>query len=59
MELDMTGLRISLKIWLLFGLEERRVLCQLPVETEEEREVFPSYLKPLDTAWHRQFSVAS
>ncbi len=55
----MTGLRISLKIWLLFGLEERRVLCQLPVETEEEREVFPSYLKPLDTAWHRQFSVAS
>jgi hypothetical protein len=44
MKLDVTGLRISLKTWLLYSLEERWVLCHLPVETEEEREVFSSYL---------------
>lgn len=44
MKLDITGIKISLKTWLAFGLEERWVLCHLPVETEEERGIFSSYL---------------
>jgi len=44
MKLDITGLKISLKTWLTFSVEERWVLCHLPVETEEERKNFSSYL---------------
>lgn len=44
MKLDLTGVKISLKGWLAFSLEEREVLCHLPVETEEERKAFASYL---------------
>jgi len=44
MKLDLTGARISLKGWLAFSFEERSVLCHLPVETDEERENFSSYL---------------
>ena len=44
MKLDMTGIKISLKDWLSFGIEERTVLCQLPVETDEEKQTFSSYL---------------
>lgn len=44
MKLDLTGVKISLKSWLAFSLEERTVLCHLPVETEEERKNFSSYL---------------
>lgn len=44
MKLDITGIKTSLKTWLAFSLEERWVLCHLPVETEEEREKFSSYL---------------
>ncbi|MFQ5904528.1 MAG: nitrate reductase associated protein [Candidatus Binatia bacterium] len=44
MKLDLTGGKISLKGWLAFSLEERWVLCHLPVETEEERKNFSSYL---------------
>lgn len=44
MKLDLTKAKISLQTWLAFGLEERQVLCHLPVETEEERGVFSSYL---------------
>jgi hypothetical protein len=44
MKLDMTGIKISLKDWLSFSLEERTVLCHLPVESDEERECFFSYL---------------
>lgn len=47
MKLDVTGLKISLKTWLLFSLEEREALCHLPVETEEERKAFSSYLDSL------------
>jgi hypothetical protein len=52
MKLDLTGVKISLKGWLAFGLEERWVLCHLPVETEEEKENFSSYL---DFLSHRYF----
>lgn len=44
MKLDLTGVKISLKSWLAFSLEERHVLCHLPIATEEEREIFASYL---------------
>lgn len=44
MKLDLTGIKISLKSWLVFSLEERNVLCHLPIETEEEKRAFSSYL---------------
>jgi hypothetical protein len=44
MKLDVTGIKLSLKDWLAFSVEERVVLCHVPVETEEEKEVFSSYL---------------
>lgn len=44
LKLDLTGVKISLKSWLAFSLEERNVLCHLPVETEEEKKTFASYL---------------
>jgi hypothetical protein len=44
MKLDITGIKISLKTWLVFGLEERWALCHLPVKTEDERGIFSSYL---------------
>jgi len=44
MKLDLAGVKISLKTWLAFGLEERWVLCHLPVDTGDEREVFCLYL---------------
>ena len=44
MKLDLTGIKISLNDWLAFSIEERTVLCHLPVETEEEKQVFSSYL---------------
>lgn len=44
MKLDLTGVKISLKSWLAFSLEERWALCHLPIESEEERKNFASYL---------------
>jgi hypothetical protein len=44
MKLDVTGIKISLKDWLAFSIEERAVLCHLPVESEEEKQAFSSYL---------------
>jgi len=44
LKLDVTGIKISLKDWLAFSIEERTVLCHLPVETEEEKQAFASYL---------------
>ena len=44
MKLDLAGVKISLKSWLAFSMEERIVLCHLPAETDEERKVFASYL---------------
>lgn len=47
MKLDVTGIKISLKDWLAFSLEERWALCHLPAETEEERNHFSSRLDSL------------
>lgn len=44
MKLDVTGTKISLKDWLAFAITERKVLCHLPVASEDEREVFVDYL---------------
>jgi hypothetical protein len=43
-KLDLAGVKIALKEWLSFSLEERAVLCHLPYETSEEREVYGRYL---------------
>ena len=44
LKLDVTGIKIALTDWLAFSIEERTVLCHLPIETEEERQAFTSYL---------------
>jgi hypothetical protein len=44
MKLDLTGIKIALKDWLAFDIEERTVLCHLPVESEEEKRAFASYV---------------
>ena len=44
MKLDLTGIKLSLKQWLAFYIEERFALCHLPIEHEDERQVFKDYL---------------
>jgi hypothetical protein len=44
LKLDLTGVKLSLKQWLAFSLEERRVICHLPVEDDEELEAFVAYI---------------
>jgi len=69
-KLDISGIRISLKDWLSFSVEERRALCHLPCDEDDERQVFAGYLDflagrylgksteksaPMDPAlWHEQ-----
>lgn len=43
-KLDVTGIKIALKDWLAFSLEERTVLCHLPCDSDEEKQVFAAYL---------------
>ena len=50
MKLDLTGVRVSLDTWRAFSMEERRALCHLPVDTDEEREVFAVFLDALARA---------
>jgi len=47
MKLDLAGVRVSLSTWRAFSLEERRVLCHLPADTDEEKEVFAAFLAAL------------
>ena len=42
MKLDLTGVKMSLKSWLAFSLDERNALCELPVETDAEKRAFTS-----------------
>jgi len=44
MKLDLIGLRISLQDWLAYSFAERNVLCHLPVESADEKQVFVGYL---------------
>jgi hypothetical protein len=50
MKLDLTGIKISLKEWLAFSFQERNVLCHLPADAEDERQVFISYIDYLSAA---------
>ena len=44
-KLDHIGVKLSLKSWLAFSIEERTVLCHLPCESLEESRVFTAYLE--------------
>jgi len=44
MKLDIAGLKLSLNQWLAFALEERRGICHLPVESDEELAAFTAYI---------------
>jgi len=44
MKFDLTGIKLSLKQWLAFSFEERKVVCHLPAESEEELEAFVAYM---------------
>ncbi len=44
MKLDLTGIKLSLKDWLAFSIEERQVICHLPIENQEEQAAFTAYL---------------
>jgi hypothetical protein len=44
MKLDLTGIKITLEDWLAFSIEERTVLCHLPVESAEEKQAFAAYV---------------
>ena len=43
-KLDLTGIKISLKHWLVYSMEERAVLCHLPCDNDDEKDVFRCYL---------------
>jgi hypothetical protein len=52
MKLDITGIRLSLRDWLAFNLEERQVICHLPVENAEEQHAFTAYVDFLRRKYH-------
>jgi hypothetical protein len=54
MKLDLTGIKISLKDWLAFSVEERTVLCHLPIDIVEERTAFSSYVDFLSRKYRGQ-----
>jgi hypothetical protein len=54
MKLDLMGGKISLRDWLAFSLEERAVLCHLPIESAEEKQVFGAYLNFLSQKYRGQ-----
>lgn len=43
-KLDVTGIKISLKYWLAFSIKERAVLCHLPCDSDDEKQVFVRYV---------------
>jgi len=43
-KLDICGIKLSLKDWQTFSLEERVILCHLPCETGEEIEALTRYI---------------
>ncbi len=52
MKLDLTGVKLSLKQWLAFAFEERRILCHLPIDNDEELVAFVEYLSFLCNHYH-------
>jgi len=52
LKLDLTGIKLSLKQWLAFSFEERKVVCHLPVERDEELQAFVAYMNSLCRRYH-------
>jgi hypothetical protein len=52
LKLDLAGIKLTLNQWLGFAREERRVLCHLPVESEEELATFSEYVDFLCRSHH-------
>ena len=50
-KLDVTGIKISLKDWLAFTMEERAALCRLPCDSDDEKQAFILYLDFLSTKY--------
>ena len=50
-KLDVTGIKITLKEWLAFSMAERAVLCHLPYDGDDEKQVFVLYLDFLSTKY--------
>jgi hypothetical protein len=44
MKLDLIGANLSLQDWLAFSIEERQVICHLPIEDADEQNSFAAYL---------------
>jgi hypothetical protein len=44
MKLDLIGVKLSLKHWLAFHIEERTAICHFPVDDEDEKQAFRDYL---------------
>ena len=53
-KLDLTGLKISLNDWLAWSIEERTVLCHLPVNDPEEQRAFVAYIDFLCRKYRNQ-----
>ena len=43
-KLDLTGIKLSLKDWQAFSIEERTILCHLPVDTADEAQALSQYI---------------
>jgi hypothetical protein len=52
MKLDITGIKLTLKDWLAFSIEERQAICHLPAENAEEQQVFIAYVDFLRRKYH-------
>lgn len=48
-KLDLSGLKISLAGWQALTRNERLALCHLPVDTDEEIEIYQSFLREVAT----------
>ena len=44
MKLDVLGVKLSLKDWLAFSLEERTAVCHLPANHDNEKQAFKDYV---------------
>jgi hypothetical protein len=52
MKLDITGIKLTLKDWLAFSIEERQAICHLPADNAEEQEAFTAYVDFLRRRYH-------
>ncbi len=43
-KLDMIGIKVSIKQWLALEMNERRTLCEMPAESEQERRTLSEFV---------------